>query len=106
MRGLALLFSLGLPGHRPPDDPWLAQDKVKHFFTSAFIQSMAYGSLRAAGVTHGVALAGATVASATAGIGKEVWDAQGHGDPSARDLAWDAAGAGAATLLLVRVTRN
>jgi uncharacterized protein YfiM (DUF2279 family) len=105
MRGVMLIFSLGGPARGAPADAWFAQDKVKHFFTSAFIQGFGYGTLRAAGASHGVALAGATVATATAGIGKEVWDAHGHGTPSGRDLTWDAAGAVAATVLLVRVQR-
>jgi uncharacterized protein YfiM (DUF2279 family) len=78
---------------------------VQHFFTSAFVQSMSYGSLRAAGASHAVALAGATATTAAAGIGKEVHDLRVKGDFSVRDLAWDAAGAGAATVLLARVAR-
>jgi uncharacterized protein YfiM (DUF2279 family) len=39
------------------------------------------------------------------GIGKELYDARHRGDPSIRDLAWDAAGAGAVSLLLARTAR-
>jgi uncharacterized protein YfiM (DUF2279 family) len=52
-----------------------------------------------------VALAGATVTSAVAGVGKELYDARTGGDPSVRDLAWDAAGAGVASLLLAHSAR-
>jgi putative lipoprotein len=31
-------------------------------------------------------------AGLAAGAAKELWDLSGHGDPSARDLAWDVAG--------------
>ena len=103
MRGLWLVFTLG-PG-ATAGDRWLAGDKWQHFFTSAFVQSMSYGTLRASGVGHGGALAGATAASALAGVGKEVRDLRVKGEFSLRDLTWDAAGAGAATLLLVRTTR-
>lgn len=103
MRGILLVFSLGQPGG--PPDRWLGRDKLKHFVTSAFVQSLGYGMLRGAGVSHSLALAGATLSTATVGVGKEVWDAQGHGTPSAKDLVWDAAGAGTATLLLVRTAR-
>ena len=103
MRGIWLVFTLG-PG-APSGDRWLAGDKWQHFFTSAFVQSMSYGSLRASGVGHGGALAGATVASAVAGVGKEVHDLRVKGEFSVRDLTWDAAGAGAATVLLVRTNR-
>ena len=44
------------------------------------------------GVRRGPALIGATVVTASAGIGKEVWDRRGHGTASARDLAWDGLG--------------
>lgn len=104
MRGLVLVFSLGGPP-AAPGDAWLSQDKAKHFFTSAFVQSMGYGSLRAAGVSHGTALGLATTVTVAAGGGKELWDLRGGGTPSVRDLVWDAAGAGAATVLLVRTGR-
>ncbi len=88
-----------------PSDHWIGGDKVQHFFTSAFVQSMAYGSLRAAGTSHGLALGGATAATAAVGIGKEFRDLRVKGEFSLRDLSWDAAGAGAATVLLVRTRR-
>lgn len=105
MRGLLLVLSLsGAPSARPGDS-WLSADKVKHFLTSAFVQSLAYGSLRGVGANHGVALAGATITTAAIGVGKEVYDARTGGDPSVRDLAWDAAGAGAVSLLLAHTAR-
>jgi uncharacterized protein YfiM (DUF2279 family) len=107
MRGLLLVFSLSSGGgpRSAAGDSWLAADKVQHFFTSAFVQSITYGSLRAAGTSHGAALTAASVTTATVGIGKELHDLRGHGDPSVKDLAWDVAGAGAATVLLVRTAR-
>lgn len=107
MRGFLLVFSL----HRSPASPapggarWLGADKLQHFFSSAFVQSLSYGALRGVGASHGAALAGASVVTATVGVGKEVYDSRHHGDPSVRDLAWDAAGAGAATLFLARTAR-
>lgn len=103
MRRLWLVFSLG-PATLSSDH-WFAGDKLQHFFTSAFVQSMSYGTLRTAGVGHGPALAGATATSAVAGVGKEVYDVHTKGEFSLRDLTWDAAGAGAATVLLVRTQR-
>ena len=100
MRGLLLVLSLNGSSATRPDDGWLSADKVKHFLTSAFVQSLAYGSLRGVGAGHGVALVGATITTAAVGVGKEVYDARTGGDPSVRDLAWDAAGAGAVSLLL------
>jgi uncharacterized protein YfiM (DUF2279 family) len=103
MNRLWLVFSL-TPAAAPADQ-WFGGDKLQHFFTSAFVQSMSYGTLRTAGLDHGAALAGATAASAVAGVGKEVHDLRARGEFSFRDLTWDAAGAGAATVLLVRTKR-
>ncbi len=105
MRGFLLVLSLGAsPGARA-DDGWFSADKAKHFLSSAFVQSLAYGSLRGVGASHRSALAGATLATAAVGVGKELHDARTGGDPSARDLAWDAAGAGAVSLLLAHTAR-
>ena len=104
MRPLLLVFTLA-GGPAAGGDGWFSVDKVQHFFASAFVQSMTYGTLRAAGVTHGVALAGASATTAAVGGGKEIYDAKYGGDPSVKDLVWDGLGAGAATGILVRVQR-
>ena len=88
-----------------PRDHWSGADKVKHFFTSAFVQSIAYGTIRATGASHATSITGAAVTTAVIGIGKEVRDRRSYGLFSARDLVWDAAGAGTATLLLRRTAR-
>lgn len=101
MRGLWLVFTLGAP----TTDRWLGSDKIQHFFASAFVQSMSYGALKTTGISHAAALAGASLTTAAVGVGKEFHDRDIQGDFSLRDLTWDAAGAGAATLLLVRTQR-
>jgi putative lipoprotein len=93
---LALVFSL----LAPPGDGWFGADKFKHFLSAAFVQSMGYGTLRAAGARHDLALAGASGATAAVSVAKEVHDRRTKGLFSGRDLVWDAAGAGAATLLV------
>jgi putative lipoprotein len=104
MRGLVLVFTLGrAPEHS--GDRWFGPDKLQHFFMSAFVQSAGYGVLRRAGVESGPAIAGASAATAVAGVGKELIDRRTKGDFSARDLVWDAAGAGSASVLLVRTVR-
>lgn len=106
MRGLLLVFSLhgpAGPGHAA--DAWLSRDKAQHFFLSALAQSLGYGALRGAGVPHGASLAGASVATATLGVGKELRDRRVKGEFSVRDLTWDAAGAGTMTLLLTHTAR-
>lgn len=90
-------------GGQVPADHWIGVDKVKHFFTSALIQSLAYSVTQV--TTRGPRsslLLSATLASTAAGIGKEVYDRRSYGHFSVRDLAWDAAGAGTATLMLAR----
>jgi putative lipoprotein len=104
MRGLVLVFTLGrAPEHS--GDGWFGPDKLQHFFMSAFVQSAGYGVLRRAGADNGSAILGASVATAVAGVGKEIYDRRTKGDFSARDLVWDAAGAGSASVLLVRSVR-
>lgn len=103
MRG-ALVFTLcfGGQGDAPPADHWFGRDKLKHFLVSAFVQSASFATLQAAGADRDAALAGASVTTAAVGVGKELFDRRRGGPFSVRDLTWDAAGAGAATLVLVR----
>ena len=104
MRGLMLVFALsGAPAR--PADGWFGQDKLQHFFMSAFVQSLTYGSLRGAGLSHDAALGGATATTAAVGVGKELRDRRVTGLFSTRDLVWDAAGAGAMTVMLTRTAR-
>lgn len=81
-----------LPNPSTPPDPWFGRDKALHFSASAAIQLGGYGSLRATGMTRSRSMLIASVVTAAAGIGKELWDGQGHGDASARDLVWDGLG--------------
>ncbi|MEP6620425.1 MAG: hypothetical protein ABJE47_13960 [bacterium] len=103
MRGLWLVFSFS-PVVAPADH-WLSPDKLQHFLSSAFVQSMTYGSLRTTGLGHGPSLAGASAVTAAVGVGKEVHDLRVKGEFSVRDLTWDAAGASAVSILLVRTQR-
>jgi len=102
---LFLQASAGAPASSRPRDSWFGADKVKHFFMSAFVQSVAYSATRAAGARHGESLAAASVATAVVGVLKERHDRRSYGLFSTRDLVWDAAGGGAATLILVRTER-
>lgn len=82
-------------------DSWFASDKLKHFFLSAFVQSVSYSVMQV--TTHGSRsslLLSASATSAVVGIGKEIHDSRVKGEFSVRDLSWDAAGIGAATLML------
>ena len=87
-------------------DPWLGIDKMKHFFLSAFVQSLSYSVIQV--TTRGSRssiLLSASAASAAVGIGKEIHDSRVKGEFSVRDLAWDAAGVGSASLMLSHTRR-
>ena len=88
----------------PATDGWFGVDKVKHFFAAAFVQSISYSVIRATGASHRASLIGASIVTAGASVGKEVWDGRPGvgGTRSGRDLLWDVAGAAAATALLDR----
>jgi uncharacterized protein YfiM (DUF2279 family) len=86
--------------HTRQHDSWLGADKIKHFFLSAFIESITFSGLQAAGVHRDAAFAGAIGATATFGIGREVRDKRTKGLFSLADLTWDALGAGTAALML------
>ncbi len=80
------------PPSSDPSDPWFGRDKARHFGASAAIQLMGYGILHIAGLSRTQSMLGAALVTASAGIGKELWDRGGRGTPSRRDLVWDAAG--------------
>jgi uncharacterized protein YfiM (DUF2279 family) len=101
---LSLALALQAPV-TPPKDHWFGADKLKHFFVAAFTQSVTYSVLQAAKVKHDPALASATAVTAVVSVAKEVHDRRTTGLFSFRDLVWDAAGAGAATLLITRSVR-
>ena len=102
--GVVLLLQTGATAPRP-HDAWFGADKVKHFLTSFFVQSVAYSATRATGVDHAPSLAAASAVTAVVGIGKEMHDRRSYGVFSYRDLTWDAAGAGLATVMLRRTVR-
>jgi len=82
-------------------DSWFGVDKIKHFFMSAFIESLTYSALQAAGVNRRPALGGAIGVTMAVGVGREVHDKRTPGNIfSVRDLTWDAVGAGAGAVLL------
>ncbi len=74
-------------------DSWFGIDKIKHFFISAFIESVSYSALQAAHVKRRPALAGAIGVSAAFGVARELHDRRTPGKSfSYRDLTWDALG--------------
>lgn len=73
-------------------DPWFGKDKALHFAASSAIAAGGYAVGAVLFDARGHALIFGGAAAAAAGIGKEVLDATGSGDPSWRDLAWDGIG--------------
>lgn len=104
MKGLLLATILLTP---PPatSDGWFGIDKVKHFLVSAFIQSVSFAALETAGADRRSALVGASGVTMGVGLAREWHDRRRGGPFSIRDLTWDAAGAGAASLILTRTER-
>jgi uncharacterized protein YfiM (DUF2279 family) len=80
--------------------PFPGTDKVKHFFMSAFVQSVSFSVARAAGMDRASAQAAACASTMSIGILKELNDRRVGRSFSASDLAWDAAGALAAAAIL------
>src|SRR3954465_4748710 len=86
---------------QPHTDSWFGIDKIKHFFMSAFIESVSYSLLQASGVKHGPAMTGAIGITLGVGLARELHDQRSPGNIfSVRDLTWDAMGAGGAAVLL------
>ena len=82
-------------------DSWFGIDKIKHFFISAFIESVSYSALQAANVKRRPAMAGAIGVSAAFGVAREMHDRRTPGNHfSYRDLTWDALGIGAGAAML------
>ncbi len=82
-------------------DSWFGIDKIKHFFISAFIESVSYSGLQAMRVHHRSALGGAMGITLGLGVGREIHDKRTPGNIfSVRDLTWDAIGTAAGTVLL------
>lgn len=105
-----MIGSAGLPGlmlalSLSTGDPWFGADKVKHFFMTAFVQSLTYSTIRLTNADHRSSMVGAAAMSAGFGIGKELFDRRRGGLFSKRDLVWDAAGAGSAAVLLAQTRR-
>lgn len=87
-------------------DSWFGIDKVKHFFMSAFIESVSYSALQAAHVNHRSAMTGAIGVTAAFGVGREIHDYRNPNNHfSVKDLTWDAIGAGAGVALLSHTIR-
>lgn len=82
------------------DGPLPGSDKVKHFFMSAFVHSVAFSVARSAQMERSGAQLAAGVVTMSVGVVKELHDRRSGRPFSLGDLAWDAAGALAAAAIL------
>jgi uncharacterized protein YfiM (DUF2279 family) len=89
---VAVVLLLAVPARAQDRDPWIGVDKAGHFALAALLAGGGFvlGSLLLDSLAGRLGT-GAGLAIG-AGIGKELWDDQFGGDPSSRDLAWDALG--------------
>lgn len=100
---LFLCLSFGRQDAPRPRDPFIGEDKFKHFITSFIVTSLAASGARAAGLDHDSALMVGVGTGAAVGVAKEVRDL-GREDATAslNDIVWDLAGVGAAAAVASR----
>lgn len=97
MNVCALVLCFSLAGMPRPAERWFAEDKLKHFFASFVVTTLAASGARAAGLDAQPSLVAGAAVGTAAGVWKEIRDArQPDGFASALDLVWDLAGVGAA----------
>jgi putative lipoprotein len=73
-------------------DPWLGRDKALHFGASAGLALVGYGAGALVTDRTEARVALGVGVGFGAGLAKEMYDRRSGGDPSLRDLTWDAAG--------------
>ena len=84
-------------------DPWFGRDKLIHFAAAGSLAVVGYAN--ASMLTENRPLRAGTGAALAvgAGVAKELWDLDGHGDASWRDLGWDLIGAATGILVAAGV---
>jgi putative lipoprotein len=100
-----LFASLLLASPSISADEWFGRDKALHFGVSAAIASGGYGGARLASAGRATSFVIGGSIAAAAGLAKEGWDLAGHGDPSWKDLAWDAVGIAVGLALAYAIDR-
>ena len=102
MRGLLLVFTLSAAARALGATGGSGRTSCSTSSPPRSCRAPAYGLLRRAGAEHGPALAGRVRRhGAAVGWGRRCTTAGRGGEFSVRDLVWDAAGAGSASVLLV-----
>jgi putative lipoprotein len=88
----AAVVAIPASAHAAGPDEWLGNDKALHCAASSAIAAGGYGVGAVMFNSRTNALIAGGVLAAAAGIGKEIRDLAGFGDPSWKDLAWDGIG--------------
>lgn len=100
---LFFCLSLGGPGGQQPPDRFFGEDKLKHFFTSFVVTSLAASGARALGMENDAAVMVGAGTGATVGVLKEISDLNREGSTaSLYDIVWDLGGVGTAAVLTAR----
>jgi len=84
-------------------DPWFGRDKLLHFAASGSLAVVGYANASMLTESRPVRVGAGAALAVGAGVAKELWDLDGHGDPSWRDLSWDLLGAATGLLISVGV---
>jgi uncharacterized protein YfiM (DUF2279 family) len=80
------------PGHARAQDRWMGADKARHFAATFSLASAGYAAAAALTAEPVPRFGAAATLAMGAGVAKEMHDRATRGDPSLRDLAWDAIG--------------
>ncbi len=95
----------GAPPERPPEDPWLGQDKLKHFAVSAVLQGGGHALGRSVGLDYREAAWTAAGLTLAVGVGKELHDRADGRFFSWRDLTADVVGGTTGAVVVRQVDR-
>jgi putative lipoprotein len=84
-------------------DPWFGRDKLIHFAAAGSLAVVGYANASMLTENRSVRAGAGAALAVGAGVAKELWDLDGHGDASWRDLGWDLIGAATGILVAAGV---
>jgi putative lipoprotein len=84
-------------------DPWFGRDKLLHFSAAGSLAVIGYANASMLTESRPARAATGGALAVGAGVAKELWDLDGHGDASWRDLTWDVLGAATGVLVSLGV---
>jgi len=102
---LALCLAFARTAHGGDPDPWFGRDKALHFGATFALGSGGYAGAALLTRQPAVRAAAGAGLGLGAGIAKEMYDRHAGGDPSWRDLTWDAVGTATGVLCAWLVDR-